>query len=183
MIALTYFVHGTTIDNESARATGWNQGKLSSLGREQCAQVAEIVANSQFTTVFSSDLARAIESTSIMFGDHADVRADWRLRECNYGLHNGAPASAFKTSPSDHIDLPFPEGESYRAVERRICSFVGDLKSEFHNGARIAVVAHQAPQLALDVVIKGLSWDAAFADDWRRTKDWRPGWRYSIEAK
>ena len=40
MIKLTYFVHGTTIDNEQHIATGWAQGELSELGIEQAKEWA-----------------------------------------------------------------------------------------------------------------------------------------------
>lgn len=33
MIKITYFVHGTTTDNEKHIVTGWAQGKLSKLGK------------------------------------------------------------------------------------------------------------------------------------------------------
>lgn len=33
-IKITYFVHGTTIDNEKDLATGWLLGKLSQLGTQ-----------------------------------------------------------------------------------------------------------------------------------------------------
>ena len=35
MITITYFVHGTTTDNEQKLATGWLPGQLSAAGREQ----------------------------------------------------------------------------------------------------------------------------------------------------
>ena len=31
-VNITYFVHGTTTDNEKGLATGWEQGELSALG-------------------------------------------------------------------------------------------------------------------------------------------------------
>ena len=45
----------------------------------------------------------------------------------------------------------------------------------------MAIVAHKAPQLALDVLLKGKTWKEAFAEDWRKTKSWKPGWEYEIK--
>ena len=31
-----------------------------------------------------------------------------------------------------------------------------------------------------NVLLKGMSWEEAFADDWRKTKSWQPGWEYIL---
>ena len=54
------------------------------------------------------------------------------------------------------------------------------LKENF-DGKKVAIVAHRAPQLALDVILKSMSWEEAIANDWRNTKNWQPGWKYIIE--
>jgi hypothetical protein len=33
----------------------------------------------------------------------------------------------------------------------------------------------------LEVIIKGKSWQEAFAEDWRKTKQWQPGWDYVLQ--
>jgi alpha-ribazole phosphatase/probable phosphoglycerate mutase len=48
-------------------------------------------------------------------------------------------------------------------------------------GAHIAIVAHQAPQLALEVIAKGKTWEEAIKTDWRKTGAWQPGWIYEIK--
>jgi len=47
-------------------------------------------------------------------------------------------------------------------------------------GKCVAIVAHKAPQLALDVLVKGQTWEEAFANDWRKQKAWKPGWNYEV---
>ena len=49
-----------------------------------------------------------------------------------------------------------------------------------YNGKTIALVAHKAPQLALDVITKNITWEQAIEQDWRKTKNWQPGWIYKI---
>lgn len=49
-----------------------------------------------------------------------------------------------------------------------------------HQSKHIAIVAHRAPQLALDVLTKGKTWDQAIVEDWRKKKAWQPGWEYFI---
>ena len=101
------------------------------------------------------------------------------MRECNYGDLNGKSAKTFKDRLQDFVTTPFPNGESYKDVEARLASFVGFL-SENYQGKHVAIVAHQGPQLALDVLLHGKTWEEAINEDWRKTKAWQPGWQYTI---
>jgi alpha-ribazole phosphatase/probable phosphoglycerate mutase len=78
------------------------------------------------------------------------------------------------------ITKKFPSGESYDDVKSRISDFLSFLKQNY-DGKSVAIVAHKAPQLALDVLLKGKTWKQAFAEDWRKTKAWKPGWEYELE--
>ena len=80
----------------------------------------------------------------------------------------------------EHIDKPFPNGESLRDVEKRIKDFISFLK-ENYEGKTIGIVAHRAPQLALEVLTRGISWEEANKNDWRKTNSWQPGWEYTIQ--
>lgn len=82
-----------TVDNELGRATGWLPGELSAQGRIQARELGSRRRDDGIAAVFSSDLARAIETASIAFeGSGIPVLHDWRLRECDYGQLNGMPA-------------------------------------------------------------------------------------------
>lgn len=178
-VKITYFVHGTTTDNEQDLATGWLPGELSEVGKEQAKVLGEQVADKQFDVVFCSDLKRAIESAELGFGDKYEIIQDERLRECNYGDMNGSLASSFKDNMEDYVDVPFPNGESYDEVEARLRSFVDMLRTDY-DGKHIAIVAHQAPQLALDVILRDKTWQEAIDEDWRKFKSWKPGWEYEV---
>jgi broad specificity phosphatase PhoE len=105
---------------------------------------------------------------------------DDRLRECNYGDLDGKSKTIKDEMMNDCIDNPFPNGESYRDVEVRLESFCNYLRYAYH-GKHVAIVAHEAPQLALDVILKGKSWEQAIAENWRRTGAWQPGWEYELK--
>jgi alpha-ribazole phosphatase/probable phosphoglycerate mutase len=77
------------------------------------------------------------------------------------------------------INTPMPNGESYEDVKARVNDFLNSIREDF-DGRHIAIVAHKAPQLALDVLLKGMTWDEAFANDWRKKKAWQPGWEYEL---
>lgn len=176
---ITYFVHSITEDNEKGLATGWMQGKLSEEGTKRAIGLKQDLSNRDFDAVFCSDLERAIQSTELFFDKKFPVFIDWRLRECNYGDHDGKPAAEFKKNrEQEYITKPYPSGESYRDVENRIKRFLDDVCRL--NYDHVAIVAHQAPQLALDVLLKKQSWEEAIENDWRKTKSWQPGWEYSI---
>jgi broad specificity phosphatase PhoE len=176
-VEITYFVHGTTTDNEQDLATGWLPGELSGIGKQQAEDLGGMVANKHFDVVFCSDLQRAIDSAELGFSDKYEIIRDERLRECNYGDMNGKSAASFKDRMEDYVDTPFPNGESYKDVETRLASFVDFLRTNYE-GKHIAVVAHQGPQLALDVILGGKTWQEAIDEDWRKQKAWKPGWEY-----
>ena len=179
-VRIAYFVHGTTTDNENGISTGWNQGELSKLGIEQSIKLKSQTKDKKFDVVFCSDLKRAIDSAELTFGKSVPIIKDKRLRECNYGDLNGSKSDIVEPLSEKSIDNPFPKGESYKDVEKRTGNFLKFL-FEKYNGKSVAVVAHKAPQLALDVIVKHKTWKQAFDEDWRKTKSWKPGWDYLLE--
>ncbi|PIR89805.1 histidine phosphatase family protein [bacterium (Candidatus Gribaldobacteria) CG10_big_fil_rev_8_21_14_0_10_37_21] len=178
-IQITYFVHGTTTDNEKHLATGWAGGELSEKGIQQAKELGPLVAGKHFDVIFCSDLKRAIDSANLNFPNR-EIIQDSRLRECNYGDFAQQPVDSFEADMTKWVDKPYPNGESYKDVETRIADFLEFLKKNYQQ-EHIALVAHQAPQLALDVLLKGKTWQQAIAEDWHCAKAWQPGWEYTLE--
>ena len=178
-VKIIYFVHGTTTDNEKHLSTGWNHGTLSKKGIKQAKELKKQINQKEIDLVISSDLKRAIDSAKIILGEKQTLH-DKRIRECNYGDLNGKPAELVKYI--DHITKPFPNGESLIDVENRIKDFINYLLENYNNKT-IALVSHKAPQLALDVITKNITWETAINQDWRKTKAWQPGWTYEIKEK
>ena len=172
-VKIIYFVHGTTVDNESGISSGWKDAELSELGMQQGHKLREQTADQQFDAVFCSDLKRATDTSHIAFDNRAPVFPDARLRECNYGKLNGSLSSIVEPMQEEEcIYNKFPEGESYEDIEF--------LKNNYQ-GKSVAIVSHKAPQLALEVLLNGKTWKEALAQDWRKTKAWQPGWEYNIK--
>ena len=167
---LIYFVHGTTYDNASKKCSGWKQVELNELGKEQALNLGKVNKDIKFDVIFTSDLIRAIDSANIAFPNVKKIQ-DKRLRECNYGDLDGEDKNLIVYE--DHIDVPFPNGESLKDVEVRVQSFINDILKEY-KGKTIGIVAHRAPQLAFEVITKNISWEAANENDWRKTGDWKP---------
>jgi alpha-ribazole phosphatase/probable phosphoglycerate mutase len=179
-VRITYFVHGTTVDNEQGIASGWNNCELSDLGRKQSIGLNELFKDKKFDAIFCSDLKRAVDSAKLMFGDilGENLKTDNRLRECNYGDMNGAKSELVEGY--DAISQRFPNGESYIDVEDRMKSFLKELLMKFPN-KQVAIISHRAPQLAIEVLINKKSWQQAIEQDWRPKKAWQPGWSYYLE--
>ncbi len=174
---IIYFVHGTTTDNASGKCSGWKQVELTDLGKERAIKLGKIRKNTHFDVIFTSDLVRAIDSAKLAFPNVEHIQ-DARLRECNYGDLEGKDKSL--VIYEEHIERPFPNGESLKDVEKRIRNFIEFLKDNYQ-GKTIGIVAHRAPQLALEVITKAISWEEANKNDWRKTKAWQPGWEYIIK--
>ena len=179
LVKITYFVHGTTTDNENHKSSGWNDAKLSKLGIQQSKALTAQTQDMSFDAVFTSDLSRAVDSAKLAWGNKYNTYADKRLRECNYGDLNGKDSEIVEPLQEESITKPMPNGESYDDVKVRINNFIDFIKKDY-DGKHIAIVAHKAPQLALDVLLRGMTWDEAFANDWRKVQAWQPGWDYLV---
>lgn len=172
---IIYFVHGTTFDNAESKCSGWKQVELNELGKEQAIELGKNTEY-EFDVIFTSDLVKAIDSSNLAWPEIDKIK-DTRLRECNYGEYDGQDKKLVVYE--EHIEKPFPNGESLKDVERRMYSFINYLKENFYD-KKIGIVAHRAPQLALEVLTKKISWEEAIENDWRKTKSWQPGWKYII---
>lgn len=155
-VKITYFVHGTTTDNEANISSGWFDVELSELGIQQSKELAKLAEDKQFDVVFCSDLKRAIDSSNLTWGDKYKIIQDERLRECNYGDYNAKSSDEVEPLQEQSITTAMPNGESYEMVKQRIDSFLADVVNEYE-GKHIAIVGHKAPQLALDVLLKGMT--------------------------
>lgn len=179
-IKITYFVHGTTTDNEQNISSGWSDVELSGLGVQQSIDLKDQIKDKNFDVVFCSDLKRAVHSAELTFKGVVDILQDSRLRECNYGDFNAVSSEIVEPMQEQNINTRFLNGESYEDVKERMAEFLEFLKQNYQDKS-IAIVAHKAPQLALDVLVKGRTWEQAFEEDWRKTKSWQPGWEYILE--
>lgn len=176
MIELVYETHSRTTDNETGIATGWLPGRLSETGRGFARALGERRRDDGIAVVFTSDLARAVETAEIAFaGSGLRIREDSRLRECNYGELNGRPVPEIDVERLRRIDEPLPGGESYRQVVDRTQSFLDDLSPEFDD-SRVLLIAHSANRWALDHLLHGTPLEELVAESF----EWQEGWEYRL---
>ena len=175
-IQLVFETRSTTLDNEQGRATGWLPGQLSDRGREQARQLGHRRADDGITTVFSSDLTRATQTAAEAFDTcEIPLLLDWRLRECDYGQCNGMPVAELHSGRRDHLDRPYPGGESWRQAIGRVGRFLNDLPLRWH-GRRVLVIGHVSTRWALDHLIRGIPLENLIDGDFV----WQEGWEYEI---
>lgn len=175
-VEIMYETHSLTTDNETGFATGWLPGTLSEDGRRLARELGERYRDEEIVAVYVSDLARAVETAEIAFGDSGiAIHQDARLRECNYGTLNGMPVAQLAAHRSRHIDTPYPEGQSYRQVVAEMRTFLRDLAARW-GSRRVVVIAHSANKWALDCLLNG----AALDDLVDAPFGWQEGWRYTL---
>ena len=175
-IEVVFETHSTTVDNEQGRATGWLGGQLSAQGKEQARRLGQRRQDDTITAVFTSDLARAAQTASIAFaGSPVPVLQDWRLRECDYGQRTGMPAAELHAGRHEHLDQPYPGGESWRQAITRVSRFLADLPLRW-TGQRILVIGHVATRWGLDHFINGIPLENHAQEDFA----WQEAWQYQI---
>lgn len=175
-IDIVFEVHQLSEDNEHGVATGWLQGKLSERGRAFAREMGDRRRSDGIDAVFTSDLGRAVETVNLAF-DGADVPIlhDWRLRECDYGDLNGTPVERVHAERRRHLDVPFPEGESWRQAVHRAGQVLEDLPSRWDE-CRVLIVGHVATRWALDHFLDGVPLEQLLTTDFQ----YQEGWEYRL---
>jgi 2,3-bisphosphoglycerate-dependent phosphoglycerate mutase len=171
---IVYETHSLTEDNECGRATGWLPGRLSAAGRDNARALGARRRDDGIHTVFTSDLARAVETATIACaGSSIPVLHDWRLRECDFGDRNGMPVEELHPMRFAHIDTPYPNGESWREAVARVGGFLNDLPTRW-DGRRVLVIGHTATRWAFDHLLDGQPLEDLLTADFA----WQEGWTY-----
>ena len=176
-VQIVFETHALSEDNQRGLATGWLPGRLSDRGRALARELGERRRADGLAAVFTSDLRRALETVELAFANSGlSVLIDWRLRECDYGSLNGAPAEQVHRARRRHLTTPYPDGESWEQAIRRVGRFLGDLPLRW-SGQRVLVIGHLATRWALDHLVKGVPLEDVIEEDFV----WQKGWEYELE--
>jgi broad specificity phosphatase PhoE len=131
----------------------------------------------RISVVLCSDLRRAVETIEIAFEDTVTNRLlDWRLRECDYGDMTRMPVDDLHREMTQHVDDPYPGGESWRQAVLRVSKVFDDIATRW-SGERVLIVGHRATRWALDHVVAGVPLEDLVQEDF----DWRAGWEYRLQ--
>lgn len=171
-----YFAtHATSLDNELKISSGWRDVGLSELGQKQAKELAHYFNNIQIEQIFCSDLKRAWETAKIAFGDTHKITSDERLRELNYGDYNGKPSTIVGPMKKQHIQTPFPNGESYEQAEKRVHQSLQEIKARYPKQT-ILIIGHRATHYGLDTFTGKRTLEEGVSEKFV----WQPYWEYDL---
>ena len=139
--------HAETVENAKGIVQGQLSGRLSNKGIEQAKATAELLKNERFDAVYSSDLGRARETTSIIMRDRPDqaVITERRLREQSFGVYEGKPIlemlKRMKRERADFTTFAPRGGENPAAFCLRVIKLYEELKGK-HRADNVLLVTH-----------------------------------------
>jgi len=176
-VQIVFETHALSEDNERGLATGWLPGRLSARGRALARELGQRRVADGLAAVFTSDLRRALETVELAFADSGPpVLVDCRLRECDYGSLNGAPATQVHCVRQRHLTMPYPDGESWQQAIRRVGRFLGDLPLRWSE-QRVLVIGHLATRWAFDHLVNDVPLERLVEEDF----GWQAGWEYELK--
>jgi 2,3-bisphosphoglycerate-dependent phosphoglycerate mutase len=149
---LFVFRHAETFDNSRGIFSGWRDSDLTSKGLAQAQKIAEQLKRYRIDYAFTSHLKRARKTLDIVLEAHplVPVYMDDRLIERCYGLLQGKSKRKVVLEDPDWFaqihrgyELAPPKGESLRMVERRVLSFLKQLRDWLgQNSGNVAISCH-----------------------------------------
>jgi broad specificity phosphatase PhoE len=164
--------HGETMANREYRYIGTRDDPLSILGQTQATQLAEAISVLPIAAVYSSPLQRTYDTALPIATRHSlEVQRVDDLRECDFGTWEGlSRAEVLERSPEDsqrlrewerNTSIAPPGGESFEALQQRVCAAVEHL-AQAHPDQAIVLVSHVGPIKVLLSAALGAPISAAF---------------------
>ena len=141
--------HAENAFTEAGRLAGWKPGVyLNKVGKKQASQLAEQLSGAHIKEVYSSPLARALQTaTPIAETRKLRVRRCAGLGEVRYGDWEGKSVQSLRQRKLWRVikhrpsAVTFPNGESIRDVQVRAVAAIEELVAR-HSNDCIAVVSH-----------------------------------------
>ena len=155
--------HGQSEGNAERRFGGHTATPLSPRGRKQALATAEALKNHSLTAIYSSDLARAVETaTPLANVTRLQVNTTDAFRERSVGVMEGLTfEDAAQKHPDEYAALLRRDfehvlngGESYRQLLDRARFKLDDIIAK-HRGGRIAVFSHTGTICILSLHLMG----------------------------
>ena len=125
--------HGETTNSRDGILAGWVDIPLTERGEAQAEAVRPVLAEMEFTGVWSSDLQRGVHTALLAWGQPV---ADPRLREVNFGELEGTNWATLdplhKKALIDFEAFNPPGGETLEEVGERVAGFLSELSPGRH---------------------------------------------------
>jgi len=142
--------HGETEWNIKSIRQGNLDSRLTEKGMAQAKALAQRLARESFTTLYSSDLGRAVQTAEeVASVTGHEIITDPRLRERHLGIFQGLSGEEIKQKHPEEYklhrslgpDYVIPGGESVKQQVARNIAYLNEIGSR-HLGETIVVVTH-----------------------------------------
>ncbi len=139
--------HGQTFENVKNICQGQAPGKLTKKGKQQSLHIAQNLKSIKFDIIFSSDLARAKDTTKEILKVHKKTQTIYtkELRELKKGIFEKKPAKFFdserKKTKKELWQFKPKGGESWHEAYKRAKKFYGFLRKNYGNKT-VLLVSH-----------------------------------------
>jgi broad specificity phosphatase PhoE len=150
--------HGETNENKNGIIQGHLPGKLSEKGKEQAEKVAIRLQNEPVQYIYSSDLARSVDTAAEIIKYHPGIPVKYTeiLRERNLGEFQGKTKEQVGWNSDDHTGFLEPEeGETVNMLFQR-GEKVLKLLTSAHPGDSLLIVSHGGIAKAMIAIMEGL---------------------------
>ena len=144
--------HGETIENIQGICQGQMDGTLSSEGLQQVQKLAERLKNEKIDAIYTSDLKRAVDTTSEIIKHHSQtpLNTDKRLRERYFGSYQG------KIFPENRKELTIPiDAENDKKLFERVVDFYKEVSLK-HREQAVLIVSHGVTLRTLLAVMQNI---------------------------
>ena len=162
---LIFEPHADTPDNDSGICSAWDDVAPTEDGEEQARELGRKYASMHIDRVFTPDLPRASRTAEIAFPgfDRRRLFLDWRLREADYGEFVHLPRPFIRAELPRRLSIPFPGGESYWDVMRRMKSFYEDVLRA--RPETVLIIGSRGTRCGLAYWVSGTALEVAITED------------------
>lgn len=144
-----FLVRHAVTEHTGKKLSGWMEGiSLTEQGREQAEQVAEGLADKSFDAIYSSPIARTLETADAIAKRHeVSVQTRRDLGEVEYGGWTNRPlrtlmrTKLWTTVQRWPSAARFPDGETLREVQVRALTEIEKIAAE-HPKGKVCCVSH-----------------------------------------
>jgi len=142
--------HGRTERTDKGIVEGQLDGGLSKVGREETEELAKRLRYLKIDVMYVSDLQRSVETAEIIarYHDGVDMELRDRLRERNYGAHQGRHWSMAWSADTRIENRTAPGGETFEELRNRVKGFIDEIRA-LHLNDTVLVATHRCPIVAI----------------------------------
>jgi broad specificity phosphatase PhoE len=155
---------GETDWNRQGRWQGWVSSRLDDYGKAQARQLARYIRNIGMTSLYASDLSRAVETAEILAAQLGFKPVyDPRWRERDIGAWQGMTLDEirswytedYKKLQADIENCCAPEGESRADVRKRVVEAFHEILAK-DQSSTVGIITHTtSTHMLLDSLIEG----------------------------